>query len=291
MIKRTFRGLIRLLGGLSAGLAVMLALAAWKLSSGPVSLSFLTPHIENALNRSYGSFKIRLDDTILTWAGWERTLDFRIIGARVLGDNDEVLARVPEMSMSFSARALIKGLVAPSSIELFRPRLHLTHRQDGGVEIGFIEGEEASNDVANRLIAELLADPDPDRVTGYLKMVSVIDADLIIKDHNLKTIWESPYAQVALWRKDTGIKGKASLDSETGEKKTRISISGDYKTKEGRLDLELNFNDISPAAFAGVSPELERLDAFDLPLGGTVNLVVSVNGAVESADFNINGGN
>ncbi|OHC75003.1 MAG: hypothetical protein A3G18_02220 [Rhodospirillales bacterium RIFCSPLOWO2_12_FULL_58_28] len=291
LIKRTFRGLIRLLGGLSAGLAVMLALAAWKLSSGPVSLSFLTPHIENALNRSYGSFKIRLDDTILTWAGWERTLDFRIIGARVLGDNDEVLARVPEMSMSFSARALIKGLVAPSSIELFRPRLHLTHRQDGGVEIGFIEGEEASNDVANRLIAELLADPDPDRVTGYLKMVSVIDADLIIKDHNLKTIWESPYAQVALWRKDTGIKGKASLDSETGEKKTRISISGDYKTKEGRLDLELNFNDISPAAFAGVSPELERLDAFDLPLGGTVNLVVSVNGAVESADFNINGGN
>lgn len=291
MIKRTFRGLIRLLGGLSAGLAIMLALIAWKLSSGPISLSFLTPHIESALSENYKPFKIRLADTILTWAGWERTLDFRILGADILNADDEILARVPELSLSLSARALMHGLAAPSSIELFRPKLHLTHRQDGGLEVGFNGGKDASNDVANRLIAELLADPDPGRATGYLKLVSVIDADLLIEDQRLKTIWKSPSTQVTLWRKDTGIKGKVSLAPEAGGKKAQIAVSGDYKTKGGRLDLEIGFKDISPAAFADLSPELTRLNALDLPLGGTVNISVSLDGVVESAGFDLSGGN
>ena len=86
MIKRVIRGVVHLLGGLCAGLAIMMVLSAWKLSSGPISLAFLSPYVESTLATFHKSFRIRLDDTILTWAGWERALDIRVINVRALGE-------------------------------------------------------------------------------------------------------------------------------------------------------------------------------------------------------------
>ncbi len=85
LIWRTFRKITQLLGGLGAGLAIVMILLAWKLSSGPISLAFLSPYVETALNPDPRSFRIRLDNTILTWAGWERTLDIRVVNVRAFG--------------------------------------------------------------------------------------------------------------------------------------------------------------------------------------------------------------
>lgn len=282
--------MIQLLGGLGAGLAIMLALSAWKLSSGPISLAFLTPYIESALNRNFQSFRIRLDDTILTWAGWERTLDFRVLEARLIGGNGDVIARAPELSLSLSARALMEGLVAPKTIELFRPKLRLVHLRDGGIEVGFSEGKGSSGKLAEGLIAEFLANPDPTSVTGYLKRVSVIDADLFIEDQRLETTWESPSTRVSLWRDADGIKGEVSLEPEVEGKKAQIDILGDYKTKERRFDLGVSFKDLSPAVFSNLDPGLKPFDAFDLPLEGTATLSMGVDGVVESVGFDLTGG-
>ncbi|MBI1985579.1 MAG: DUF3971 domain-containing protein, partial [Rhodospirillales bacterium] len=119
MIRRTFRGIIQLLGGLGAGLAIIAMLAAWQLSSGPISLAFLSPYIENAVNAGHKSFKLSLEDTILTWAGWQRTLDIRVINVKALRPDGSLIGSVPEVSFSLSGKALIGGLIAPSSIELF----------------------------------------------------------------------------------------------------------------------------------------------------------------------------
>ena len=73
-----------MLGGLGVGLAVILMVVAWQLSSGPISLAFLTPYIEKAVNAGQPNFKLTLKDTILTWAGWDRTLDIRVLDVRVM---------------------------------------------------------------------------------------------------------------------------------------------------------------------------------------------------------------
>ena len=117
VIKRTFRGLVQILGGLGAGLAIVMGLIAWQLSSGPISLGFLNDQIEEALSRIHPSYRMRLEDTILTWAGWDRTLDIRVTNLQAISDDDRVVATIPELSLSFSARALFRGLAAPRSIE------------------------------------------------------------------------------------------------------------------------------------------------------------------------------
>ena len=91
MIKRTFRILAYLLGGLTAVLAVCVALVAWRLSQGPVSLAFLTPTVERILSDPRQPFAIRLGDTVLTWAGWERALDIRFVDVSAIGSDGAVI--------------------------------------------------------------------------------------------------------------------------------------------------------------------------------------------------------
>ena len=85
MVTQTFRTVFQLIGGLTAGLAILTILLAWRLTLGPISLAFLSPYIERVLTTDPKSFRIGLDDTILTWAGWERSLDIRVLNVRAVG--------------------------------------------------------------------------------------------------------------------------------------------------------------------------------------------------------------
>jgi len=170
------------LGGLGAGFAILMLMVAWRLSSGPISLSYITPYIENALNAVHPAFKFRLENTILTWAGWERTFDIRVINVRLLAVDDAVIATIPEISLSLSARALAQGKIAPKSIEMFGPRLVLERQRDGTFAVALGEPSPGSDRVARRLIQHLLTRPDPKHAMSYLSRVEVIGADLTLLD-------------------------------------------------------------------------------------------------------------
>ncbi len=290
LIWRTFRRIIQLLGGLGAGLAIIMVLLAWKLSSGPISLTFLSPYIETALNPDPRSFRIRLDNTILTWAGWERTLDIRVVNVRVFGPNDAVVASIPELSLSLSAQALMQGILTPRSIELFRPKLRLIRRLSGKFQVDFSAGEEGSDVMFRRLMADLLAAPDPGRAMSYLSHFNIFDADLTIIDQVLNMSWRAPAAQARFKRDAEGIKGEVSIGLQVGDQRADLVILGDYLAAAGRLALGVSFREITPSSFSGLFPELSLFDAADLPLAGTVSLSMTVDGSVDAVGFEITGG-
>ncbi len=290
MIRRTFRGLVQLLGALGAGLAILLVLAAWRLSSGPITLAFLSPYIEKALSAEDGSLAIRLDNTILTWAGWERTLDVRVLNVRAVGAGGTAVAVVPELSLSLSVKALVKGVVAPRSIELYRPSLQVARRQDGTLEVGFGQGAEASDVLSSRLLERLSKEPDEVGPLGYLSRITVRDADVLIVDRGLDTVWHAPQAEVSLRRDADGVEGEISLDLENDGRVTRIDLLGGYRRSADRLDFGVRFSDLVPATFARLSPQLAALGAAAVPLSGRLLVSLKMDGGVEAVDFEMKGG-
>ena len=282
--------MVHLLGGLAAGFAIILLAAAWRLSSGPVSLAFLSPYIEDALNADHQAFRIRLDDTILTWAGWERTLDIRALNVRAIGPDGRLIASAPELSLSLSAKALMRGMLAPASIVVFRPKLRLLRHRDGRFQIGFDIDQSASDAVFKRVLLGLLSPPDPDRTVGYLSRFTIVDADLTIEDRRLDMSWKAPATGVTLRRDATGIRGEASLALDVDGQKAQVAVFGTYLAATGRLDLEVDFSEIVPAVFSRILPEFQPLGAFDLPLEGTLTLRMMADGAVETVGFDLSGG-
>lgn len=290
MIRRTFRGLVQLLGALGAGLAILLVLAAWRLSSGPITLAFLSPYIEKALSAEDGSLAIRLDNTILTWAGWERTLDVRVLNVRAVGAGGTAVAVVPELSLSLSVKALIKGVVAPRSIELYRPSLQVARREDGTLEVGFGQGADASDVLSSRLLERLSKEPDEIGPMGYLSRIVVRDADVLIVDRRLDTVWHAPHAEVSLRRDADGIEGEISLDLESAGRVTRVDLLGGYRRSTERLDFGVRFSDLVPATFARLSPHFAALAAAAVPLSGRLLVSLKMDGGVEAVDFEMKGG-
>jgi len=289
MIKRVIRGAVHLIGGLGAGLAIMMVLSAWKLSSGPISLAFLTPYIESTLATFHKSFRVRLDDTILTWAGWERTLDIRVINVRALGEDDAFIASVPELSLSLSAKALIKGMIAPKSIEMFRPSLKIVRLRDGSLTVGFNTDGSNSEEFLQEMFAVLMQKPDPSHPMSYLSRVSIFDADLQVIDQSLQTSWSAPSAQIQLLRGANGITGDVTMDLLVGDTKASVSVIGEYLESERRFDFGVDFNEVMLANYAKLSPGLSMLAGIEVPLQGTLTFSMLGDGTVESFGFDVAG--
>ncbi len=289
MVKRTFRGIVQLLGGLGAGLAIMLMVAAWQLSSGPISLGFLSPYIEKAVNAGQRTFKLSMDDTILTWAGWDHTLDVRVLGVKVLRQDGMLIGSVPEVSFSLSGRALVGGLLAPQSIELFGPRLRISRGQ-GGIGIDFTDTDAKSLDLSQRLLNQLLAEPDPDNPMSYLTRLEVINAEITLDDQVLGKSWFTQSASVRLRRDAVGLVGDVRLVLDINGGRTEISTVVGYQSAARRIDLTVQFSDVSPAVFSSMYYELGPLRAFALPVKGTVSAGMSLDGAFEAASFDLSGG-
>src|SRR5688572_15511377 len=207
MILRASKILLEVIGALLAGLALLVGFVAWRLAyEGPIHLRFLKPYVEEALNRPDAEYLFVIDDTVLAWAGWERTLDIRAVGVKITDRAGHELASVPELGFGLSGMAMMRGLIAPSRIELFQPALTLNRNEAGDFQFGRRLLAQAPDQqpppesppvaasqshLMAALIRELLAPPDPTKRTGYLSEAAMYDASVTIDDKHAGNIWKA----------------------------------------------------------------------------------------------------
>ena len=106
-------------------------LGAWRLSDGPVSVGFLRPFLDQAVEESLPGYAVELADVQLAWAGWERGLDIRAVGLRIDGPRGGKVAEFAEAWISLSSEALMRGRIAPARIRVSGPSLRLERGDDG----------------------------------------------------------------------------------------------------------------------------------------------------------------
>jgi hypothetical protein len=267
----------------------------WRLSDGPVSLGFLTPVIERALSAGDESLTVDVDDTVLAWTGWRRTLDIRMHGVRALGPKGELLIEVPEITASFSARAMLRGLIAPTSLELTGVHLSLTRTASGGLSfhssLDPSSGEDASGKPSPLagLVAELLAPPDPDRALGYLRSVSVLNGAVSIGDEASGRTWTARDAEIAAQRDDVGLRIEMGAVADLGGKAAAVSITGIYAAATHASDVSVGLVNVETAQLASIDPALGPLAGLDVALTGRITLRFDPDFSLISAGFDFSG--
>ncbi|MAY65950.1 MAG: hypothetical protein CMM77_02340 [Rhodospirillaceae bacterium] len=292
-LKRWCRGAAHLAGGLLAGVTIVAGLLSWQLSKGPISLSFLTPYIEQALNERSPDTQVELGDTILTWAGWERALDIRVLDVLVYDGAGAIVAAIPEVAFSLSSKALLRrGAIVPKSVELFGPRLVMRRGADGRFEVNLGNGQSDSTALGSGLLDLLIAKAGagPEAQLAYLSRLNIIGAETVIVDEILGRRWSAPIADIRLVRDDSGIQGEVALQMDLEGRRSEITAKGSYLVNEGRLAVSVAFADLDPKALAGFHESFKQFERIQLPLKGTITLGMNINGPPEDIGFRFTGG-
>ena len=290
-MRSTARIALQVVGALFGVLAVLFALGAWRLSSGPLSLGFLSPYIQEALEGDDLAYHFEFEDTVLVWAGWGQALEIQLTDLRIADTGGATLAAVPAASLGLSGAALLRGAIAPTSIELIEPRLGLVRRPDGSVHLAG-SGEGVSTDAAagDALVADLLDPPREDHPLSQLRRVSLRDAAIVLSDEVADLTWTAPNADLTLNLDDAAILGHLSMALQVKELETHVEVELFHHRESKMGSAAIGFTGLNLAELAFIAPELEEFEGLRVPLSGTLAFDVAPGGILGGVVFDIAGG-
>jgi hypothetical protein len=232
-----------------------------------------------------GAPRLTVQDTVLAWSGWQRPLDLRATGMRALDAEGNIIATIPEASLGISYRALLRGLFAPTYIDLIGLRATVLRTEEGrfALQVGGPDGGVGG--VLDSLVATLLAPADRDDPLGYLTRVSITGAKLDIDDRSLGMTWHAPFAAIVFRRDAAGIHVDASLDIDFGGTIARLEGEAEYRAADGSSKGLVRFADLSPALVAARFSDLKPLEAIKLPLRGNVGVALDAKGKLSVGEI------
>lgn len=297
MLRRTSIIALELFAAVIAGLAILSGVAIWRISADePLRLSFLTPYLEAALTPADGQFRVAISETVLTWGGWERTVDLRARDVQAISADGEAIARVPQISLSLSLRAMLRGIVAPTAIEVFGPHLYLRRDSAGRFAVAGLEPPEGGAPVAGggsvfaAIVDELQDEPEPDSITGYLARVSLVGGRVTLEDARLGITWEAPEASFVIRRSPGGLAGELSASVTQLGSPARFAARLDYDRASDSFGIGGSFAGLEASALVLVEPTLLPLQGVDLRLQGNFTTRIGLNGRVATTEFDVTGG-
>lgn len=277
MIRRLNHVVLELLAAMLLVVLVVVALGVWRLSRGPLSVSWVTPYLEAAVNQG-GDMVLHIGATRLAWVKEPilPALDgppggvlsptqrhhgsLEVVGEHVtvVAPDGTLVANLPEIRTTFSVPALLQGRLVPTRISLVGPHLNAVRDADGTVHLALAlddSPDDGNNPFVDELMAALRQRPDPSRPLGALSKVAVRDARLTIDDRKLGRQWVADHADIFLARDVQGIRGRADLSLNLGDGRAS-QLAGDirYTTADGTLALITRFQGVSPADFARFLP-------------------------------------
>ena len=287
IIGRITRMAAHLIGMLLVGSVIACGVLAWRLASGPISLAFLMPYFETALSSESGAFKTVFKDTILTWVTTKRAIDIQLVETQVLGRQGDLLAEIPELSVSLSAPALMRGRLAPKSLSIDGLRISLIRRIDGTISLDFSKEKTTSKVLIANLLHEIMQPPDKESSLGSLKRLDILNASLTLSDQKSDIFWDAPLANIILNRDKTGLIVEAEVDLKLGSSITKLSVLGLVDPVERDISLKVGFSAINASSVPNVLTELSFLKHIKIPVNGTLATKISSNGTVEPVHFDI----
>jgi hypothetical protein len=299
VVRHSARILLEILAAVVAGIVLVGALGAWRLSQPePLRLSFLTPYVEQALTLPERSIHVAIDDTLITWAGWGRTVDLRARGVHILSNSGRELASLPELSLTLSVEALLHGMIAPTSIEVINPQITLLRDHAGHFRFGRAlelstdgtETQDGESRVIPEVVAEFMTAPDYRKPTGYLRRISIVDAKVVLVDRHSGLVWHAPSANFSFERHPDGLSGH--LQFEVRELGRPAQFEGDlvYEGRDQLVSIDARFSGVDAASLGLLRPELMALQGADFTLDGRVGTEIGIDGQLDRVDFDLGGG-
>jgi len=293
-------------------LLLAFALAAafmWRLSQGPVALTFLTPTVQSTINDSLTGMQVNIGDVII-----ERDQDtgsprIRLRDIRLLDPDGNMIARAPRAAIEVSAAALLTGKVVPEQLDLIGPRIMARRMLDGSLQLGFgVTGAEQTvshsggkSDLATTaaevsaakarpgtnlidyLRKEIAADQRGASPVSSVMAVRITHASISLYDEANNALWFAPKANLVVRRMPYGFALFADASIASGKQPWRTEVVANYRIADHRFTVSARLYDLVPADLSSQVFALSQLAQVRLPLSGHAEVEFTDTGKLTKA--------
>ncbi len=294
MIRHSLFIAFEIVATLIAGIAILVGFVAWRLADGhPVHLGFLVPYFERSLDAPDHAFKVKLDDLVVTWTGGNQLVSIRAIRVRAVTPEGRELASVPQIGFRLSVRAMMRGLVAPTEIEVFDPRIHIRRNRDGQFQflatvVSADEGQPSA--ILPEIFADLMGPPNPNLSTGYLQRAHLVGGTLVFDDQRTGLIWHAPKIDIDLLRDREGITGELSAQVVELGDPALLSVKFAFNSTTRDIAMHGRYHGVDIASLGLIAPDLVALSGSHLQFDGALDASLNLNGHIGAVHFTVSSG-
>ena len=267
----------------------LLLLFIWQLYRGPIELPFLKPYMVRALNHDDAEYQVTVDSVNIELV---RSIQpIKIIANNVVyrKNDGSFIINAPKTSVSFSIKALLRGVIAPSSMEALNPTVYIFNTY--GVD------KENINDVNKKKIAyyfdsfedfiERFNSDDNFYPESYINKISVKNAEVELHEVDLGRKWIFSDLNYLLERNLTNISMDVSALMKLNNQVASVGVEAEYRMLNNKLAFEFYFSDLVPNALAETFLDKNTADGFykiNLPISGRVATVIDFNEVIKYKD-------
>lgn len=285
---RYLRYFLEALLGLIAGIVVLAGFAAWRLSEGPLRLSFLSPRLEAALSQATG-LRVKIGQTYLVWNGPQQNLDLRVEALALSDAAGQEIALLDEANIAIVTGALLEGRLEADHLEILSPEFLLERRVDGEL-VAQAEGEEDA-DAAGLLDRLLDSKGEAGGTTGLASLaITIVDAKVSFIDHVLGLAWRAPHVDATFKWENGNLVGELSAELALGSARPKMAGTFQVSKETGDIDLKLELQALKVDALAGFAPDAQWLSGLAFALSGPLDARLNGAGELKALNFNLQAG-
>ena len=289
-----------------------------RLSSGPVSLNFMTETFQNQINRNLNGLSVRIDGALIEREPGSGVPHFRLRNIELRDAAGNLIARAPRAAIGIDEAELFSARIVPRSLELIGPRIRVKRNLEGGIELGFGNPAAAEQDVAvidegqssatgktdqqavggdqipdtdvaanGQSLINILAGGNASDATpiSSIETVRISDAAIKFYDEANDAIWDVPKSQLVFQRMPYGFAVVANAEVANGREpgNWHTEVSASYRRDSRSFSVSARISDLVPANISDEIFALAQLARFRIPLSGQAEMEISDQGLVTKA--------
>lgn len=294
-----------------AGLFVVLLLFLWTLYKGPVSVPYLKPYIIQALNYDENDYKVDIGDVNIEFVRSIQPLRVTAENISLIKKDDSINIEAPKLYMSFSLRALMKGIIAPSDISLINPSVNISTSY--GVEEDNIgeSGRKKLQFYVERINEFLDHYNSADKMypESYVNNIAIKNGEVEFNELDFGRVWLLSDVNFEFNRNFINMDVSANALVNINDKMASAGFEGKYHASDDKLDLEVYFSDLILSDIMSTFNEtteenLLSVISIEVPVNGKLNTTINlqdvrlhpedaqdyVSSSIEKIDFELDGG-
>ncbi|VAX08968.1 hypothetical protein MNBD_ALPHA03-1290, partial [hydrothermal vent metagenome] len=272
--------------------ALVIILFGWRLSIGPIALDWAGDYLKRALVLNQKNVSLDFRDAVLIWRkkdgpNYGRTsgLQVTFYEVEIIDQKTDFTLNIPEAGMRFSGLAMMRGLLAPTDVEIFGLSIDYTLSPDVWTSTdnrpfmekleAFVEELQNSESLPFKIAQELLSPPKSSVATGYLGQFSLLGTKITLTDQLSGQIWQIPEAHLNLRRTSFGLNVRMLGDIHMSQNDIMaIDISLVFDNARKEIVTNLHFSELRPSALVGKVKALSGLSNLDIPAKGNIDFTI-----------------